>query len=50
MTLPEELEAPITAGQKLGTLELKKGDISYATVDLLASSAVEADRFHDLPT
>ena len=43
--LPEELEAPITAGQKLGTLELKKGDISYATVDLLASSAVEADRF-----
>ena len=45
VTLPEELEAPITAGQKLGTLELKKGDISYATVDLLASSAVEADRF-----
>ena len=45
VTRPEELEAPITAGQKLGTLELKKGDISYATVDLLASSAVEADRF-----
>ena len=44
ITLPETVEAPITAGQKLGTMELKDGDTSYATVDLLASSSVEADK------
>ena len=44
ITLPEDQEAPITAGQKLGTMELKNGDTSYATVDLLASNDVEADK------
>ena len=44
ITLPEDQEAPITAGQKLGTMELKDGDTSYATVDLLASNDVEADK------
>ena len=44
ITLPEAVEAPITAGQKLGTMELKDGDTSYATVDLLASNSVEADK------
>ena len=43
ITLPDAAEAPITAGQKLGTMELKDGDTSYATVDLLASTDVEAD-------
>lgn len=44
ITLPEAVEAPITAGQKLGTMELKDGDTSYATVDLQASNSVEADK------
>ena len=43
ITLPDAADAPITAGQKLGTMELKDGDTSYATVDLLASNDVEAD-------
>ncbi len=44
ITLPDAADAPITAGQKLGTMELKDGDTSYATVDLLASNDVEADK------
>lgn len=44
ITLPEAVEAPITAGQKLGTMELTDGETVYGTVDLLASNDVEADR------
>ncbi|MBR3640464.1 MAG: D-alanyl-D-alanine carboxypeptidase [Oscillibacter sp.] len=40
----ESVAAPVTRGQKLGTLELRDGDKVYASVDLLASSDVDADR------
>lgn len=40
----EPVEAPITAGDVLGSMELRYGDKSYATVDLLASSDVEASK------
>lgn len=42
--LEETVEAPVAAGQKLGTLELRYGGTVYATVDLLASNDVEASR------
>ena len=41
--IPETVEAPVSAGQKLGTLTLSYGDVTYATVDLLASFDVEAN-------
>ena len=41
--IPETVEAPVTAGQKLGTLTLSYDDVVYATVDLLASFDVEAN-------
>lgn len=42
--LQETVEAPVTAGQKLGTLALSYDGTVYATVDLLAFNDVEADR------
>ena len=45
ISLPETVEAPVTAGDKLGTMELRDGDTVYASVDLLASSDVTADKF-----
>ena len=53
---PEELErtvnlhsdvvaAPVTAGQELGTITLSYGDVTYATVPLLAVSDVRESRF-----
>nr|WP_326183547.1 D-alanyl-D-alanine carboxypeptidase family protein [uncultured Oscillibacter sp.] len=42
--LQETVEAPVTAGQKLGTMELRYDGTVYATVDLLASNDVEASR------
>ena len=41
--LQESVEAPVTAGQKLGTLTLSYDGVDYATVDLLASFDVEAN-------
>lgn len=43
--LPESVEAPVSSGQKLGTMELRDGDTVYASVDLLASNDVEADKW-----
>ena len=40
----EVVEAPVEAGQKLGTLTLSYEGREYATVDLLAMNAVEASR------
>ena len=37
------MEAPVTAGQKLGTLTLSYDGVDYVTVDLLASFDVEAN-------
>lgn len=45
ITLPESVDAPIAAEQKLGTMELRRGDTVYASVDLLASNDVEADKW-----
>ena len=41
--LQESVEAPVTAGQKLGTLTLSYDGVDYVTVDLLASFDVEAN-------
>lgn len=45
ISLPETVEAPVIAGDRLGTMELRDGDTVYASVDLLASSDVTADKF-----
>ena len=42
--LGESVEAPVEAGQKLGTLTLSYDGKVYGTVDLLAMNAVEASR------
>lgn len=45
VTLSQEtVEAPVQAGQKLGTLELVYDGTVYASVDLLAANDVDADR------
>jgi len=46
--VPESVDAPVAAGDRLGTLTLSYGDITYATVDLLASFDVEASRLQTL--
>ena len=37
--------APIAAGQKLGTVTLRYGDIEYGTLDMVAGSSVERSEF-----
>jgi len=44
VVLQEPVEAPVTKGQKLGTLELSFAGTVYATVDLLAGFDVEASK------
>jgi len=39
--LPEEIDAPIVAGQKMGTLEVKLADETIAKVDLVAGESME---------
>ena len=41
INLPDSVDAPITAGQVLGTMDLKLADTSIATVNLVASENVE---------
>ncbi len=41
----ESANAPIAAGDKLGTITLSNGDTTYGTVDLVALNAVSASRF-----
>ena len=48
MDLPEIVDAPIAAGQKLGTMTLSYDGTDYATVDLLASFDVEASRLQTI--
>lgn len=40
ITVPDDVTAPITAGQKIGSLALIKDGITYGTVDLLALSDI----------
>lgn len=44
ITLPDEVEAPVTKGQVLGQLTLSYGNTVYATVDLLADEDVSVSR------
>ena len=39
------VDAPVSAGQQLGTITLSYGDVDYATVPLLAVADVNASRF-----
>ena len=39
-TLVETVDAPVTAGQKLGTLEIRMADETIATVDLVAAESL----------
>ena len=43
--LPESLEAPIAAGDKLGTVTLKYGGVEYGTLDMVAAYGVERSEF-----
>lgn len=42
ITLNDGIEAPISAGEKLGTLTVSKDNTVYGTVDLVAATDVEA--------
>ena len=44
--LPEEpIEAPVAAGQKLGTVTLRYDGVEYGTLDMVAGSSVERSEF-----
>ena len=40
----EPVKAPVTAGQVLGEVTLRRGDVSYGTVKLVASASVQLGR------
>jgi D-alanyl-D-alanine carboxypeptidase (penicillin-binding protein 5/6) len=44
LSLPESVEAPVTAGQELGTVTLSRGEEEYAKVPLVALNDVEASK------
>lgn len=46
--LQSSVDAPVSAGQKLGTMTLSYDGITYATLDLVASFDVEASRLKTL--
>ena len=48
IVLQEPVEAPVTKGQKLGTLELSYDGVLYASIDLLAGYDVEASKLMTL--
>jgi len=43
--LPESVEAPISAGQKLGTITIKYDGVEYGTLDMVAAYDVERSEF-----
>lgn len=43
--LPESLEAPVTAGQKLGTVTLEYQGETYGTLEMMAAYGVERSEF-----
>ena len=45
--LPKEVEAPVTAGQKLGTVTLSYQGTVYGTLDMIAMDSVERSEFLD---
>ena len=48
VTLPESVEAPVAAGQVLGTAEVLDGETVLASIELTAAAAVERLTFRDL--
>ena len=47
ISLPEELQAPIEAGQKLGVLEYYHGDRKLGEVQILAGKSVDEAKYKD---
>ena len=43
--LPESIEAPVTAGDKLGTITIKYDGVTYGTLDMVAVDSVERSNF-----
>ena len=43
--LPESIEAPVAAGQKLGTITLKYGGTTYGTLEMVAANSVARSDF-----
>ena len=48
MTLEPEVTAPVSAGQRLGTLEILSGEQVIAQIPLLAKDAVNRLSWRDL--
>ena len=45
IVLPDSIEAPVTAGDKLGTVTLWYNDVEYGTLDMVATDDVERSDF-----
>ena len=45
VTLPDSIEAPVTAGDKLGTITLWYNGVEYGTLDMVATDSVERSEF-----
>lgn len=43
--LPDSIEAPVTAGDKLGTITLTYHDVEYGTLDMVAADSVDRSDF-----
>ncbi|MBD5084468.1 MAG: D-alanyl-D-alanine carboxypeptidase [Clostridiales bacterium] len=43
--LPESIEAPVTAGDKLGTVTFQYDGVTYGTLDMVAMDSVERSNF-----
>ena len=43
--LPESVEAPVTAGDKLGTITIKYDGVEYGTLDMVAADSVARSNF-----
>lgn len=47
ITVPEEVQAPVTEGQVIGTLEYYYGNENRGTINILAEESVEAAKYTD---
>ena len=45
LDLPESVEAPVTAGDKLGTITIKYDGVEYGTLDMVAADSVARSDF-----
>ena len=43
--LPDSIEAPVTAGDKLGTITLEYNGVEYGTLDMVATDSVDRSDF-----